>query len=141
MSNSPNFPEYSTWENIRSRCSNPAVDSYKYYGAVGIKVCERWNSFENFFADMGKRPSRKFSIERIDSKKDYCPENCKWADGFEQSNNKSNNVRLEFNGESMNLFQWARKVGLPPKRLSARLKSGWSIERALTEPVKCLKPK
>lgn len=80
---------YITWEAMRGRCNNPNSDWYHRYGGRGIKICERWNDFQNFLDDMGERPEGK-TIDRIDPDGDYKPSNCKWSTPKEQSNNKSN---------------------------------------------------
>lgn len=82
------YPEYGVWVAMRSRCNCPTCPVYKYYGGRGIKVCRRWNSFENFVKDMGLRPSDKYSIDRIDVNGDYEPKNCRWATQLTQVLNR-----------------------------------------------------
>jgi hypothetical protein len=81
--------EYAVWCHIKARCYNPNHVAYAHYGGRGIKVCKRWrDSFKAFLADMGRRPSSKHSIDRIDNDGDYKPDNCRWATPWQQQNNK-----------------------------------------------------
>ena len=129
-------PEYVVWQSMKRRCEDPARDNYPRYGGRGIRVCERWQSFENFLADMGPRPSPKHSIDRIDSEGDYCPENCRWATAIEQANNKSNNRLLTACGKTQTLAEWVRETGLSSVVIRERINRGWSVERALTTPAR-----
>jgi len=79
---------YNTWRAMWDRCTNPNVWNHKYYGGRGVTICERWESFEAFVEDMGERPSRDLTLDRIDVEKGYGPDNCRWADWSEQQRNK-----------------------------------------------------
>lgn len=121
------------WQNMRGRCRNPNLPDFKHYGGRGITVCERWNVFENFLADMGECPPG-LSIDRIDVNGNYEPGNCRWATQKEQTNNQRKNVRLTLNGRTQTLQQWADELKLDASMIRWRLDEGWSVERALTEP-------
>ena len=127
--------EYRIWNAMKRRCDTPSCVGYPNYGGRGIRVCDRWvESYQHFLDDMGRANGR--SIERIDNDGPYSPENCKWVDWVTQANNKRNNHRFEFNGESLTLPQWSRKTGIKRSTLSMRVfKSKWTIEEALTTPV------
>lgn len=126
--------EFMSWAAMHTRCTNPNQESFANYGARGISVCERWNSFENFLADMGPKPSPRHTIERMDNERGYNPTNCRWATRAEQNTNTRQNRYLTFKGKTMALSQWAREVGLTGSALTARLNRGWSIDDALTTP-------
>lgn len=127
--------EYWTWNTMRQRCINPNNPKYPIYGGRGISVCERWQKFENFIADMGNRPSADHSLDRIDNDGNYEPSNCRWATRVEQQNNQSNTTRLEFQGETLTIHQWATRLGIKAKTIDGRLRSGWSVEDALSHPL------
>jgi hypothetical protein len=121
---------------MKKRCLNPSRPNYKYYGARGIRVCDRWlHSFEKFFEDMGPRPAPGYSIERRDNDGDYTPENCYWATWSQQARNTRRSRVITFNGETKILSEWADATGIPANTLCKRLSRGWSVERTLTTPV------
>lgn len=127
---------YRTWCQIRTRCRSDEPRYYSHYKGKGIRVCERWDDFSKFLEDMGERPMEK-TLDRIDNNLGYSPENCRWATVYEQANNKSNNTILEFNGERLNVSQWAKKIGIPRHTLFLRIRAGWPVARVLTQkPIK-----
>ena len=109
-------PEYLVWSQMKQRCFNKNCYRYEYYGGRGITVCDRWEtSFPNFILDMGKRPSNKYSVERIDNNKGYSPENCKWATMQEQKMNTrlNKNNKSGYNGVSFHKAsnKWRVTIG------------------------------
>lgn len=124
---------YITWHNMLTRCQDPGNRGYPRYGGRGIKVCDRWQKFENFYADMGDQPPG-LMIDRLDNDGDYCPENCAWHGIKEQLANRHNTVRLTFDGKTLTLLEWSRRTGLTAKRIYDRIRRGFSVERALTFP-------
>ena len=82
------LPEYRAWINMKQRCNYVKGKDYKHYGARGISVCERWDSFSNFLQDMGQKPSKYHSVDRINNELGYYPENCRWATMTDQNNNR-----------------------------------------------------
>lgn len=125
--------EYDCWNAIRSRCNNPKNIGFAHYGGRGIRVCDRWqNDFPAFFADMGKKPSKEHSIERIDTNGNYEPGNCRWATKFQQANNYRRTHRLTLNGVTRGATEWARIIGISAYTIIHRIQRGWSHEKALT---------
>ena len=131
--------KYKIWQDIIRRCYDSERKAYYYYGGRGIKVCDRWRqSFENFFADMGNRPSAKHSIDRTDNEGDYCPENCRWATRQQQARNVRSNHLITANGEAKPICEWAEITGLWPSTILRRIQSyGWSEEEAVLTPRRC----
>ena len=113
---------YKSWNSMLSRCSCSSSKWWPYYGGRGITVCDRWRDFENFLADMGPRPSRKWSIDRIDNDGGYEPSNCRWATQLTQQNNRGNNIRIETQGEILTAAQYARTIGVKPNTFHKRLR-------------------
>ena len=135
---------YKTWKNMKSRCNNPNASKYYLYGGKGIKVCDEWsNDFMSFYNwAMVNGYQEGLTIDRIDSDKNYCPENCRWATYKEQNSHLKYSDKcaivpkiIEYNGEKMNLTEWANKLGMNPKTLHARYERGWSIKRMLETPT------
>ena len=126
-------PSKSQWRAMLSRCRNPNNETYKRYGARGINCCERWYVFTNFLADMGEPPSDLHSLDRIDNTKGYLPENCRWATPKEQVDNSSRPRLLTLNGETHNVREWAKIIGISQPTLTGRLKT-WTLEHALSAP-------
>lgn len=125
---------YMTWSRMKMRCYNKDSSDFKDYGGRGIKVCKRWLKFENFLADMGRRPPGT-SIDRKDNDGDYSPNNCRWATPEEQANNKSNSKKYKYLGELLSLPQIARACGVQRSTLRRRLFDlGWPLLKA-TQPV------
>lgn len=110
-------PLYAIWRTMLARCYNEKNTGYHNYGKRGIKVCERWNSLDNFTEDMGERPSRKHTIERIDNDGNYEPLNCKWATYREQANNKRGNYKITYKDITKTMSQWAREMNIKPDTL------------------------
>lgn len=120
-----NTPEYFRWLSMKARCTNPENPRYADYGGRGITVCKRWmHSFEAFLSDVGERPTPEHSIDRIDNDRGYEPTNVRWATKQEQANNRRDNVRVTFNGETRTLAGWARLAGVTPEAVAWRHKHG-----------------
>lgn len=123
---------YNSWQAMKSRCNDKRHHAYKNYGERGIKVCERWNKFENFYKDMGDRPENK-SLDRINNEGDYYKENCKWSTLEEQGSNKRTNIK--HNGETA--AQASRRLGGDRHMVLNRLELGWSKDKAFNTEKTC----
>lgn len=141
--------EYVAWANIKARCTNPNRPDYENYGKRNIKMCKAWqNSFKAFYEDMGAKPDRSYSIDRIDNNKHYscghCNQciknnwtrNCQWADSTTQNNNSRRNNYIKYRGKKQTLAQWAKALNINPNTFRSRLYQGWTIKRMIETPVK-----
>lgn len=131
-------PERGCWHVMNARCHNPESEMYAYYGARGITVCQRWrDSFDDFLADMGPRPSLKHSLDRYPNQRgNYEPGNVRWATSKQQGRNKTDNRLLTAFGRTQCVAEWAEEIGVSSNLIKDRIdKLGWSIERALSEGV------
>lgn len=129
-------PTYRSWASMKNRCLDPNSPSYRYYGGRGIKICKSWNNFKNFLSDMGLRPNNNLSIERIDNNKGYRKDNCRWATSKDQSRNRRSNKWIEYNGETLILTDWAKRLGAKSYVLTHRIKKGWPIEKVILTPIR-----
>lgn len=128
-------PEYTTYNLMKRRCYDIGSQTFDHYGGRGIKVCDRWlESFQNFYEDMGPKPSKKHSLDRIDNNSDYCPENCRWATHKQQTNNTRRNVFVEIDGIEKTLAQWSEFYGISYAMVRSRIHNGWPAIEAITTP-------
>jgi hypothetical protein len=127
-------PEYRSWQAMRSRCQNPNDKDFSRYGSRGINVCKEWESFENFYADMGPRPAGT-TVERKDNNGPYCPQNCRWATPLEQTRNRKNSITVDYQGEAHHLIDLCNAHGADYSTVHSRIfKHGWPVDMALTLP-------
>lgn len=134
-------PTYVSWEGMNRRVT-PVHTEHKHY--KGIKICTRWKMFENFLADMGERPTG-LSLDRINVSGDYRPDNCRWATWSQQSKNRkpfrrSDNRFLTYKGKTKTVPEWAREIGIRNQTLAARIKRGWSVQKALVCATRARRP-
>lgn len=126
---------YRSWSSMMTRCYNKKHEHYCDYGGRGIAVCDSWHTFDNFLADMGDRPSKSMTLDRIDVNKGYCLDNCRWASKVQQNRNSRGNIVVHFRGESRCISEWAKVLGLSSSAVYQRILNGWSGERAITQPI------
>lgn len=130
-------PEWSSWSRMRNRCYNENHDKYECYGGRGIQVCDRWrDSFENFLEDMGPKPTPKHTIERKNVNGNYEPSNCIWATQKIQTRNKRNTKWVVYDDRKMSLAEAIELSGSDNRLVRLRMKRGWSLEKAINEPVR-----
>lgn len=129
-------PEFRSWRHMIDRCTNPRNHAFERYGGRGIRVCDRWiSSYSSFLADMGRKPTPKHTIDRINNDGNYEPENCRWASILQQASNRSDNVWLKVNDELMILSDAVRRfTKLTNSAVAGRLHRGKSIRYALGIP-------
>ena len=126
---------YKTWLSMRQRCNNPNNPAYPNYGGRGITIDPRWDTFDQFLADMGEAPDG-MTIERKDNDKGYGPDNCVWADRVTQARNTRKCRKFPYNGETKTIGEWADEYGIKRQTLTQRQDNGWPMERALmTSPL------
>lgn len=126
------IPEYRIWDAMKQRCQNPSDRAYPRYGGRGITICNEWSaSFDFFYADMGPRPSKNHSLERVNNDLGYSKSNCKWATQQDQANNRRSNRKMLYQGELLTTAQIARRIGINYKTFMNRLYTGWKLEDAI----------
>lgn len=136
---------YKIWLSMKQRCLRPSNPYYENYGARGIKVCDRWLDFENFYNDMYKsyvKHIKEFgekdtTLDRIDVNGNYEPNNCRWATFKEQQNNRTNNHYIYYKGENLTISQLSEKYNIDQHVFRSRIiLMNWSIEKALNTPIR-----
>lgn len=128
---------YKSWNSMLTRCRTKRGKTFEIYAARGIRVCERWNKFENFFADMGERPPGRSSVDRINTNGNYEPSNCRWAYPQTQNRNMRSNRLITYAGKTQCFSAWVDEKGLSENALHYRLSLGkWSLEKAMETPIR-----
>jgi len=134
---------YNIWADMKTRCTNKKEKNYKNYGGRGVKICDKWLSFNGFYDDMGKSfeqhnkkfPGKNTSLDRIDFNGNYEPSNCKWSTILEQANNKTTNVLVTIDGIKDTITNHCRRYNISDRTVFSRIYTGWDIEKALKIPV------
>lgn len=129
---------YSIWASMNTRCYNPNSRSYKHYGERGVKVCEEWKTFTNFYDwALGNGYREDLTLDRIDCNGNYDPQNCRWATTEMQCNNKRNSRFVTINGERHTLSEWSKISGVHRRTISDRIAKGYPENEWLKKPC-CL---
>lgn len=120
---------------MRERCNNPKCPGYPRYGGRGIRVCNEWRDFSVFLTDMGEKPTKEHSLDRIDNNGNYTKDNCRWVTEPEQQRNRSDNVWLTVDGITLVQSDWAIKCGISLGTIRSRINlRGWAVEEAIKTP-------
>jgi hypothetical protein len=130
-----NTPTYNSWLSMRSRCTNRKEGCFRYYGGRGIRVCRRWDKFENFLADMGQRPKGTL-LDRKNNNRNYSPSNCRWVNSTVSMRNRRSCRMILFRGERRCISEWAEIIGISAQTLFSRFRYGWTVNRALSNLTK-----
>jgi hypothetical protein len=127
---------YDCWRSMKSRCSNPKDEGYFRYGGRGISYDPKWETFEGFYEDMKDGYNDELTLDRIEVNEGYSKSNCKWSTPTEQAHNRRNNKKVIYKGKEHKLVDLYKELecDIPYGTVLDRLQSGWSAERALTEP-------
>lgn len=131
-------PLYEPWKSMHERCRERNKEHRERYADRNIAVCPEWSDVNTFIRDMEPTwvPNQRLTLERKDNNLGYSPDNCRWADMTEQNNNKENNHPVTYLGRTQNISQWGRELNLSGDVISGRLRIGWTVEKAMTEPVR-----
>ena len=128
---------YKNWNSMKNRCDLETYDEYHRYGGRGITVCDEWYDFATFREwAFSNGYEDDLQIDRIDNDLGYFPENCRWVTRIVNCNNRSNNIKIEYNNEMKTMAEWSRIYNIGVTTIYCRLKRGWTLENALCEPVK-----
>jgi lambda repressor-like predicted transcriptional regulator len=132
--------EYGVWKTMKRRCLPLGIALTKYHGDRGIRVCDRWQHFENFLADMGPRPAGH-SIDRINNDGNYEPSNCRWVTKKSQTGNRKNTIFVEFEGQQTTLAELAARFGISYNTFAGRFYRGWPVAEIVAQGAAKMKKK
>jgi hypothetical protein len=128
---------YRIWINMKTRCHNPKTVNFNRYGGRGIEICDEWDDFQAFYDwAITNGYAKNLTIDRRDNNKGYSPDNCRWVTAHIQQNNKSNNRRIEYKGQTNTVAQWEDIFGMRKGFLGQRLRHGMPFEIAVSKPKK-----
>ena len=129
--------DYRSWQGMRQRVGLKTHHAYEQYGGRGISICDRWQSYELFLEDMGRRPTIGHTLDRIDNNGNYEKNNCRWATKVEQNRNRSDSNPVTINGETRTIAEWAEVSGIPKTTLHDRIRRRlWDPVEAITRPAR-----